>query len=207
MAWWLGWTTTDLVWSLWLSSFVVGYATIVWALSEPVRDALDGFRTDTAHEVSTGAKAVVLAGIVVFMLLLLAFFTFHFGMFHVVHSIFLNFFFPLAKERSGFINWALIGEVVRRYWWFVPAAALAERQAFRPRPPSTGTATVAALGERFRQRDMMVAPYRNVIRMHLLIFFFAFAHFARLENFAVYAVVYAVYFFPWRVLRKTDSAG
>jgi len=46
----------------------------------------------------------------------------------------------------------------------------------------------------------MVA-YTNVIRMHLLIFFFFFAHFARLENFAVYAVVYAVYFFPWRLVR------
>jgi hypothetical protein len=38
--------------------------------------------------------------------------------------------------------------------------------------------------------------------MHLLIFFFAFAHFARLESFAVYAVVYAVYFFPWRLVRR-----
>jgi hypothetical protein len=33
--------------------------------------------------------------------------------------------------------------------------------------------------------------------MHGLIFFFAFAHFARLDNFAVYVVVYAVYFFLW----------
>jgi hypothetical protein len=34
---------------------------------------------------------------------------------------------------------------------------------------------------------------------------FAFAHFERLENFAVYAVVYAVYFFPWRVLRHPGA--
>jgi hypothetical protein len=38
--------------------------------------------------------------------------------------------------------------------------------------------------------------------MHLLIFFFFFAHFAGLENFAVYAVVYAAYFFPWRLVRR-----
>jgi hypothetical protein len=50
----------------------------------------------------------------------------------------------------------------------------------------------------------MMAPYKNVVRMHLLIFFFAFAHFARLDNFGVYAVVYAVYFFPWRLLQRTD---
>jgi len=41
--------------------------------------------------------------------------------------------------------------------------------------------------------------------MHMLIFFFFFAHFARLENYAVYAVVYAVYFFPWRLVRKPAS--
>jgi hypothetical protein len=54
-----------------------------------------------------------------------------------------------------------------------------------------------------------VQPYKNVVRMHLLIFFFAFAHFARLENFFVYAVVYAVYFFPWRLVKKAkpDTAA
>jgi hypothetical protein len=50
--------------------------------------------------------------------------------------------------------------------------------------------------------SLISEPYRNVIRMHMLIFFFFFAHFARLENFAVYAVVYAVYFFPWRLVRR-----
>jgi hypothetical protein len=40
------------------------------------------------------------------------------------------------------------------------------------------------------------------MRMHLLLFFFFFAHFAGLENFAVYAAVYAVYFFPWRLARR-----
>jgi hypothetical protein len=51
----------------------------------------------------------------------------------------------------------------------------------------------------------MMGPYKNVIRMHLLIFFFTAAHFAKLESFIVYGVVYAVYFFPWRLLRK-DAA-
>ena len=50
--------------------------------------------------------------------------------------------------------------------------------------------------------SLFAEPYRNVIRMHMLIFFFFFAHFAGLENFAVYAVIYAVYFFPWRLIRK-----
>src|SRR5215210_8001790 len=32
---WAGWTTGDLIWSLWLSSLVVGYATIAWMIGAP----------------------------------------------------------------------------------------------------------------------------------------------------------------------------
>jgi len=53
----------------------------------------------------------------------------------------------------------------------------------------------------------LMAPYKNVMRMHFLIFFFAFTHFVHLENFAVYAVVYFVYFFPWRLLRQEKASA
>jgi hypothetical protein len=36
VAWWTRWNAGDLVWSLWLSSFVVGYSTIVWMIGQPV---------------------------------------------------------------------------------------------------------------------------------------------------------------------------
>ena len=36
VAWVSGWTTTDLVWSLWLSSLVVGYAMILWSIGVSV---------------------------------------------------------------------------------------------------------------------------------------------------------------------------
>lgn len=39
-----------------------------------------------------------------------------------------------------------------------------------------------------------------------LIFFFAGAHAAKLDGFLVYAVVYAVYFSPWRVFRREKVA-
>ena len=46
-------------------------------------------------------------------------------------------------------------------------------------------------------RDPFTRPYLNVIRMHLLIFFFGACHVLHLESFLIYAAVYAVYFFPW----------
>ena len=35
VVWVRGWSTTDLIWPLWLSSLVVGYALIVWAVAQP----------------------------------------------------------------------------------------------------------------------------------------------------------------------------
>ena len=32
--WWAAWSAGDLVWSLWLSSLVVGYSLIVWTIAQ-----------------------------------------------------------------------------------------------------------------------------------------------------------------------------
>lgn len=214
IAWFAGWDSTDLVWSLWLSSLVVGYSMIVWGLSAPFRELVMGVARDRSR---TGLlpAAGVSALIGFWGLFLLAFFTVHFGGFHFVHSVFLGVFFPLdgvrlADEPRLFPP--MIGEVFSRYWWFLPAAFVAERAAFKTpltvEPPDTAV-TVAAIEARKRRpkpsQDIMTGPYKNVIRMHLMIFFFAFAHFVKFENFAVYTVVYAVYFFPWRLLRKNAA--
>ncbi|MFA5057322.1 MAG: DUF6498-containing protein [Opitutaceae bacterium] len=210
LAWWFQWQVRDLVWSLWLSSLLVGYAMIVWNILRPVIAA----RREAA---GNGAPFLAQAGITGFMLLgalfMLAFFTFHFGMFHFVHSAFLSIFFPVSGAPArGFPSLSLYLQVLAAYWPFVLVAAVAERKAFRPpvRAAPDTSVKAADVNRRLAEKakgGAMMEPYKNVIRLHLLIFFFAFAHFARLENFFVYAVVYAVYFFPWRLVRKNKAAA
>jgi hypothetical protein len=89
LAWHFGWQTRDLMWTLWLSSPVLGYATIVLGIAGSARRFATGG--------STAAVALAVGG----GLYLLAFFTFHFGLFHLVHAIFLNVFFPLVQDRPG----------------------------------------------------------------------------------------------------------
>jgi hypothetical protein len=219
MAWRGKWTSGDLVWSLWLASLVVGYATILWTIFRPVIAIVRGAWRDRALRVQLSPQATVLpavAGVLVLLvggLFVLTFFTVHFGMFHFVHSQFLAGFFPIDTGRSverGMVGLSTYAEVARRYWWFLPSAFLAERSAFLRESPAAveaGVVTFApTLGRKAADKNAfgsgMMAPYRNVVRMHLLIFFFAFAYFARLDSFAVYAVVYAVYFFPWRLMRR-----
>ena len=204
LAWLFRWETRDLVWSLWLSSLLVGYAMILWSIFAPV--------VLLKREGRTGGAVGALVGGV----FLLAFFTVHFGMFHLVHSVFLNGFFPVTGKPEGFPGPAFYSEVLARYWWFVPLALLAERQSFKlqpapPEPPSTSVKAADIAQRKARQAHLNPAvgammPYKNVVRLHLLIFFFAGAHFARLDSFLVYAVVYAVYFFPWRLLGAGKGA-
>ena len=134
MAWWFNWATRDLVWSLWLSSLAVGYAMIVWMIFGPmVYTATQAWR-DRAL-VRERAKGPVAAVGVLYLtggLFMLAFFTVHFGMFHFVHSVFLEVFFPVGPGMTkGFPGPALYGQVFVAYWPFVLVAAVAERQAFR----------------------------------------------------------------------------
>ena len=90
---------------------------------------------------------------------------------------------------------------------------LAERSAFLRQPAAKDdrSVTVAAIAARKAAKVRlpaggMLGPYRNVMRMQVLIIFFGAAHLARLENFAVYAIVSAVYFFPGRLLRRPAAA-
>lgn len=212
LAWFGDWQTKDLVWSLWLSSLLVGYAMIVWGIfGTGILVAVKAWgeramlRNEPRASLAVGGAALLIGG-----LFLLAFFTVHFGMFHFVHSVFLNSFFPMLPGRNTGPSAVLYWRVLHDYWPFVLVAAVAERQAFRlPGPDMSAPDTpvkAADIDRRLAKGKAgltgMMTPYRNVVRLHLLIFFFAFAHFAKLENFLVYAVVYAVYFFPWRLVRK-----
>ncbi|MBL9189325.1 MAG: hypothetical protein JNK23_17715 [Opitutaceae bacterium] len=181
LAWQQGWKAADLVWSLWLSSLVVGYAMIVWIIAGPL--VRGGPAAWEGTKPAGGPALRVIGG-----LFLLAFFTVHFGGFHFGHSVFLGMFFPLVPGGET-PNWATYSEVWTRYWVWLPLAFVAERAGFTP-----------AADPKAKKLAPMTVPYRNVIRMHLLIFFFAGAHFAKVDNFAVYAVVYAAYFLPWTAL-------
>ncbi|HRI82109.1 MAG TPA: DUF6498-containing protein [Opitutaceae bacterium] len=216
LAWFLRWETTDLVWSLWLSSLVVGYATIVWTITRGLREFATRATADKTPG-RTAGKAVVGGALLFGALFMLAFFTVHFGGFHFGHSVFLNSFFPVQGDGSssgGWPGWETYTEIVQRYWVFLPAAFIAERAGFRSTPAvkDDGAVTAEAIAARkarqtFGDGSGLMAPYKNVMRMHLLIFFFAGAHVAKADNFLVYAVVYAVYFFPWRLLQRPKGPG
>src|SRR3954464_16019791 len=107
LAWWTQARATDLVWSLWLSSLVVGYAIILWAIVRPCAQVATAALHDRAlvrQSLSeTSPRIMLLAGTigVIVALFVLAFFTVHFVGFHYVHAGFLSTFFPLDGDWGG----------------------------------------------------------------------------------------------------------
>jgi hypothetical protein len=112
-----------------------------------------------------------------------------------------------------------VDELFPRYGLFVIAAMMAERRSvFR----SLGKA-LRIVGKDLDPEDARVSlkqkskdgkaamddpffrPYVNVVRMHLLIFFFGFCHFLKIDSFFIFTAVYLVYFFPWDALKGENS--
>ena len=122
---------------------------------------------------------------------MLAFFTVHFGGFHFVHSIFLNGFFPLTGETpfgksiEGTFGmfFTFIEVSFLSYWPFIATSAVSK----------TGEIIDAFSA---KKGDMFLGPYKNVIKMHMMIFIIAFMGGAGLHSYILYAAL-VLYFFPF----------
>jgi hypothetical protein len=114
------------------------------------------------------------------------------GMFHLVHAVFLNGFFPLVESSDGFPHFlGMVGKSAAAFWPLIVASFLSRLSDIFPASPSSPG------------KDSFAAPYGNVVRMHLLIFVFAGLHAAGLSRFAILPAL-AAYFFPWKaVLGRT----
>lgn len=55
-------------------------------------------------------------------------------------------------------------------------------------------------------RSTFSRPYLNVMRMHLLILLFGFICALGLDVYQLWLLVYAVYFFPWRMFKRQQPA-
>ena len=170
------WQARDVIWGLWSSSLCVGYAFIVTAI------------VWTAYHAKGRERLRYAGGGVV----LLVFFTIHFGMFHFGHAVFLNAFFPLLAEQDDFLNFAILRAALRSYWPLVLTSFVSRFQSLR------------SSGFDLKSKSTFMKPYANVIRMHVLIFVFAGLAAAKLSQLAIYPVL-ALYFFPWgNFLRRLD---
>lgn len=228
-AYFLKWETRDLVWSLWLCSLVLGYLTLLGALAG---GAYIGFHAITHKDFKKGKRMTAAFMGIAAGVLFVGFFSLHFGAFHAGHSVFLQKFFPIAGMPAdgfgdAFMNppllWTLVFQhLMAPYGLFLIPAIIAERQhVFMPLIKAVKAVRTDMAPDHLIARakegqpgkkthpvgDVMARPYINVVRMHLLIFFFGFAHVLKVDSFLMYAAVYFVYFFPWDEVKRRRASN
>lgn len=182
------WTATEIVWSLWISSLVLGYSFIVTAILAMFFGYQEmGPVGKISSFIGKDSWLLRLIGAIFMM----AFFSFHFLFFHFVHSIFLNQFFPLVRSdvfdgMGGGYFIKLIALCIRRFWPFILTSGISQSGKYLRAFQQAGD-------------SFLSMPYKNVVRMHLSIFVFAFLHIVGVPSIALYFVLF-VYFFPLRGL-------
>lgn len=244
------WSVTELVWSLWIASLVLGYAYIVTSIFGVL---ISGNETGLlGNKKSTKEKAPAVAMNIFFLIamlfilgfskitlifsifvmvsvvfslndelkeklglgfipsstsylarfiiylpmaaFMLGFFSIHFLMFHFVHSIFLNLFFPIIPDsllgqnidETGVYAFTIFQEALFRFWPFIGISALSRFDHYLKAFKASGASS-------------MTMPYKNVVRMHLTIFAVAFMNFLKLEDFILY-FIFILYFLPLKTL-------
>jgi hypothetical protein len=216
----------DLVWSLWLSSLVLGAVSFVIIALSRAYFFLHWF----SQETRTGKE---LLGFVLFALfggafflgfLSLVFFFFFCG-FHSLHALFLTHFFPLEgviqstffdtlKNPTKLLD-VSIAYIFPYYSGFLLLALIRERSAvFGPLTRIVRETHFAHLAgdddvlsendETTLQRELM-KPMLNIWRLHLLIAVFIVFDEMQLQSFPLVAIVYTVYFFPWTILWNREE--
>lgn len=219
----LKWKTQDFVWSLWLSSLVVGYASIITAI---VGLGFNQIYLSSKKEFSSNSTFKALAISLGLSAFLLGFFSLHFCGFHAGHAAFLSAFFPIngittSDFGDAFANpfklWKIVADhIFTPYGMFLIPVLISERNnilkplgLFKDKLSSMEVSQNIGISKKEEEEiqskklgEAMFKPYANVVRMHLLIFFFAFCFVFKIDSFIIYAAVYFVYFFPWKEFQK-----
>ena len=189
-----GWGARDVVWSLWSTSLITGYITIVLAIfGGGIFGLLRAARAGEGPSLIPGLLALLLIGG-----LMLAFFTVHFGLFHAIHAVFLNSFFPLLPglvPGGDLVGQTLqyLRQCLHLYPGFIALCVLAQLPEWLRAAPAPAA-----------QKSAMMTPYAHVVKLHLMILAIGFAEALGVEA-AALIVFLGVYFLPvgaiWRHFR------
>jgi hypothetical protein len=219
VAYWFQWTTRDLIWSFWITSLTVGFATILGGLLGPVflfffsnRENVEASnKNKLAQQMSKIKEASLPVTILILFIMIfyfaftLLFFTIHFGGFHLGHAIFLQFFFPhplvpSISQPENIKPWPIVWGLVLAYW-----PVIVEKVAFEIFEYKDILTTRSFDSIELGTNDTMIKPYSNVVRIHILIFVLAGLSFTNANQLLIYAVTYAMFYFPMPKFSKKEK--
>jgi len=187
LAYFSGWMTKDLIWSLWLSSLALGFLSVVVSSGRRIIRP-DATVVERVFSVIGAVGAILI-------------FSIHFGLFHYVYAAILDLLMPLMEHPgrvykgnltwsigTPFSFWETLGLSVVQYWPVVVLNVIRDRRSVLSSSVMTGKEP---------------EPYMMILKLHFLVIGLGACYGLGLDSFPVYATVYTILYSPaklWRLI-------
>ena len=218
-AYFIGWNNTDLLWSFWTTSLVVGYVSIFRTCIAPL-PLLTTFNLTPADIKKFWVlpkKMLTMLFVLVFVaysLFMLLFLSFHFLVFHLFLAYFLQIIFPhpalieiFAKPDSGqfYTSFLVIKTLLTSYWIIVLEKLIFDYKTNRESSINQSAHFQESFLSKAFSFDGIIRPYVQVARIHISIFLLFALYAVETNQYLIYVVIYSLFFFPISILRKVKS--
>lgn len=221
VAYYYGWSNTDLIWSFWVTSLVVGYATILRSVFVPVMDVINrsenSSHSKSIRSIIEGLKksdkikkpviVIIILIVIIGALFNLAFFSVHFLGFHFGHAVFMQSLFPhpeiaVLKKTVGLETYfdllKYLQPLLLCYWPIIVQKLIYDF-------PNLGRFLnfkgLSSDSDESRQMGFFQA-YINVVKIHILIFILVGLNAIHTDQYLTYVIIFSIFFFPFSSFKK-----
>lgn len=213
-AYFIGWSNTDLIWSLWITSLVVGYVTIfrttvapLTLLAKLIRSPEDGKKFRELPATTKLKIAIFVLFFIPISLFYVVFLSFHFFFFHFFIAYWLQGLMPhsgitdILDDANGgqfYVYFQIIKTLLLSYWIIV-----IEKLIFDYRTNwKSGSNKATPVQQNFFSFEGLTRPYVQVMRILALMLLLFWLHETGINQYLIYAVIFSLFFFPMPNFRK-----
>lgn len=213
-AYFIGWSNTDLIWSLWITSLVVGYVTIfrttvapLSMLTKLIQSPEDGKKF---RELPVTTKLKIVIFVLFFIpisLFYVVFLSFHFCIFHILIAYWLQVIMPhagitniLVDANGGgfYISIQIIKTLLLSYWIIVLQKLIFDYRTYW----KSGSNKASPVEQNFFSFKGLTRPYVQVVRIITLMVLLFWLNSIKANQYMVYVVIFSLFFFPIPSFKK-----
>lgn len=207
-AYFIGWNNTDLIWSFWITSLVVGYVTIfrtsvapLSMLTKLILSPEDGKKFRELPATTKLKIAIFVLFFIPISLFYVVFLSFHFCIFHILIAYWLQVLMPhsgiadiLADANSGefYISIQIIKTLLMSYWIIVLQKLIFDYRTYW----KSGSNKVSPVQQNFFSFEGLKRPYIQVVRIIALMVLLFWLNSIEANQYLIYVVIYSLFFFP-----------
>lgn len=211
-AYFMGWNNTDLIWSFWITSLVVGYVSIFRTSAEPIfilaKSILNPVEIKKFRELQTIEKLKIFIFVLIFIpvsLFYIVFLSFHFCIFLLLIAYWLQVLMPHSKitdilangNGDGFyIYIQVIKTLFMSYWIVIVGKLIFDYRTFWKSGSNKVTRIKKARSNEFFSFEGIKRPYVQVVRIIILMVLLFWLNSIEVNQYLIYVVIYSLFFFP-----------